>query len=436
MSTFAYFPHTEEDICKMLKRVGVSGLDDLYADVPADFIRKGDYDLPSALSEQEVRDFFESLALANPKLRVYAGQGAYDHYTPAVIPYITSRSEFLTAYTPYQCEISQGTLRYIFEWQTMICNLTGLDVANASMYDGATAAAEAMRMCVASCRKRNTVIASSSLLPNVLQTMRTYARFAGINLVETYDIMEAVCEGTLDLAGVIVPSINRYGIIESHDGLAQAVHDAGALLAMYCDPSALAVVKTPAEWGADIAVGDGQSLGIPLCYGGPYVGFMSCTQALMRKLPGRIVGQATDSDGKRCFVLTLQAREQHIRREKATSNICSNESLMALWCTVYLSVMGADGLRRVNSLSYAAAHSLHDALMETGRFEDPFEDQPFLKEFCLKPLFGNAGALQEALLEQGIFSALETEEGYLSFCCTEKARKEDLETIAQVARSI
>lgn len=435
MGTFAYFPHTEEDIRKMLKRVGVGELDDLYADVPSEFIRKGDYDLPSAMSEQEVRDFFESLALANPKLRVYAGMGAYDHYTPAVISYITSRSEFLTAYTPYQCEISQGTLRYIFEWQTMICNLTGLDVANASMYDGATAAAEAMRMCVAASRRRNTVVASKTLLPNVLHTMRTYAKFAGINLVETYDVMETVCEGTLDLAGVIVPSINRFGIIENHSSLAQAAHDAGALLAVYCDPSALAVVKTPAEWGADIAVGDGQSLGIPLCYGGPYVGFMSCTQALMRKLPGRIVGQSTDADGKRCFVLTLQAREQHIRREKATSNICSNESLMALWCTVYLSLMGTEGLKRVNELSYAAAHSLHDALMETRRFEDPFEGQPFLKEFCLKPLI-DAKTFQEALLEQGIFSAVQTKEGYVSFCCTEKARKEDLETIAQVARSI
>lgn len=435
MSTFAYFPHTEEDIRKMLKRVGVDGIDGLFADVPADFIHKGDYNLPSAMSEQEVREFFENLALANPKLKVYAGQGAYDHYTPSVIPYITSRSEFLTAYTPYQCEISQGTLRYIFEWQTMICNLTGLDVANASMYDGATAAAEAMRMCVASTRKRKTVIASKGLLPHVIRTMRTYAKFAGINLVETYDVVESVCEGTLDLAGVIVPSINRFGIIENHDKLADAVHDAGALLAVYCDPSALAVVKSPAEWGADIAVGDGQSLGIPLCYGGPYVGFMSCTQALMRKLPGRIVGQSTDAQGRRCYVLTLQAREQHIRREKATSNICSNESLMALWCTVYLSLMGTEGLRRVNELSYAAAHKLHDALMETGRFEDPFPGQPFLKEFCLKPLV-DAATLQSALLEQGIFSALQTKEGYVTFCCTEKARPQDIETIAQVARSI
>lgn len=435
MSTFAYFPQTGEDIRKMLERIGVGSLDELYSDVPAEFVHKADYDLPSAMSEQEVREYFESLSSQNPRLKVYVGQGAYDHYTPSVIPYITSRSEFLTAYTPYQCEISQGTLRYVFEWQTMICRLTGLDVANASMYDGPTAAAEAIRMCVASTRKKNSVIVSSALLPNVLQTVRTYARFSGINLVETFDVMEAVCEGTLDLAGVIVPSINRYGTVEDHSGLAEAVHAAGALLVEYCDPSALAVVKSPAEWGADIAVGDGQSLGIPLCYGGPYVGFMACRQQLMRKLPGRIVGQSADAEGRRCFVLTLQAREQHIRREKATSNICSNESLMALWCTVYLSLMGPEGMRRLNALCNSAARYLHDELMATGRFEDPFEGQPFLKEFCLKPLVP-ADQLQQALLDAGYFAALQTEEGYVTFCCTEKARREELDDIVRIAKSI
>lgn len=419
----------------MLERIGADSLEDLYSDVPAPFLHKGEYNLPSALSEQEVREFFESLAARNPKLKVYVGQGAYDHYVPAVIPYITSRSEFLTAYTPYQCEISQGTLRYIFEWQTMICRLTGLDVANASMYDGPTAAAEAVRMCVASQRKKNSVVVSSSLLPNVLQTLRTYAKYAGINLVETFDVMEAVCEGTLDLAGVLVPSVNRYGVVEDHSGLADAVHEAGALLVEYCDPSALAVVKTPAEWGADVAVGDGQSLGIPLCYGGPYVGFMACRKEYMRKLPGRIVGQSADSCGRRCYVLTLQAREQHIRREKATSNICSNESLMALWCTVYLSLMGPEGMKKVNELSYSAAHYLHDELMRTGRFEDPFEGQPFLKEFCLKPLVP-ADQLQQALLDAGYFAALQTEEGYVTFCCTEKANREDIDQIVGISKSI
>lgn len=434
MAKFCYFPQTEEDIRVMLKRIGVSSLDDLYSDVPAEFIFKGEYDLPSAMSEQQVRDYFEALASKNTKLKVFVGQGAYDHYTPAVIPYITSRSEFLTAYTPYQCEISQGTLRYIFEWQSMICALTGLDCANASMYDGPTAAAEAMRMCVASTRKRNSVVVASSLLPNVLDTLKTYAKYAGINVVVSENVSETVSGGDLDLAGVIVPGINRYGVIEDHSGLADLVHSAGALLVEYCDPSALAVLKSSAEWGADIAVGDGQSLGVPLCYGGPYVGFMACRADLMRKLPGRIVGQTEDASGKRCYVLTLQAREQHIRREKATSNICSNESLMALWCTVYLSLMGPEGLRRVNELSYEGAHRLYEGLLKTGKFEKVF-DGDFLKEFVLRPLCP-VDKLQKALLDAGYFAALQTEEGYVTFCVTEKHSAEEIDKIVEIVKAL
>lgn len=434
MAKFCYFPQTEEDIRVMLKRIGVSSLDDLYSDVPAEFIFKGEYDLPSAMSEQQVRDYFEALASKNTKLKVFVGQGAYDHYTPAVIPYITSRSEFLTAYTPYQCEISQGTLRYIFEWQSMICALTGLDCANASMYDGPTAAAEAMRMCVASTRKRNSVVVASSLLPNVLDTLKTYAKYAGINVVVSENVSETVSGGDLDLAGVIVPGINRYGVIEDHSGLADLVHSAGVLLVEYCDPSALAVLKSPAEWGADIAVGDGQSLGVPLCYGGPYVGFMACRADLMRKLPGRIVGQTEDASGKRCYVLTLQAREQHIRREKATSNICSNESLMALWCTVYLSLMGPEGLRRVNELSYEGAHRLYEGLLKTGKFEKVF-DGDFLKEFVLRPLCP-VDKLQKALLDAGYFAALQTEDGYVTFCVTEKHSAEEIDKIVEIVKAL
>ena len=433
MGAFSYFPHTGEDIRTMLERIGVQSLEDLYSDVPEEFLFKGEYDLPAAKSEDEVREWFRNLASRNVPLTVFAGAGAYDHYTPSVIPYVTSRSEFLTAYTPYQCEISQGTLRYIFEWQTMICNLTGLGVANASMYDGPTAAAEAMRMCVACTRKRNSVVASSRLLPNVIDVLQTYSKYSGINLVVTDDVQEAVAEGTLDLAGVIVPSINRFGIIESHLGLADLVHEMGGLLVEYCDPSALAVVKTPAEWGADIAVGDGQSLGIPLCYGGPYVGFMACRNEWMRKLPGRIVGQTADAEGRRAFVLTLQAREQHIRREKATSNICSNESLMALWCTVYLSLMGPEGLRKVNALCYERSHYLHDALLATGKFTDPFEGREFLKEFALQPLC-DVAKLQQALLDAGFFGALQTEEGYVTFCATERRTREEIDRLVNVIK--
>ena len=434
MSAFPYVPHTAEDIRQMLERIGVSSLEDLYSDVPADFLYKGEYDLPDAKSEQEVREWFEKLAALNPKLKVFVGAGSYDHYSPAVIPNLLSRSEFLTAYTPYQCEISQGTLRYIFEYQSMICNLTGMDVSNASMYDGPTAAAEAMRMAVACAKKKNTVLVSKGLLPNVLEVIGTYARYYGTTLKEvaldggqtSLDSLKALlAEG--DVAGAIVPSINRYGIIEDHGGFADALHEAGAVLAEYCDPSALAVLKSPAQWGADIAVGDGQSLGIPMTYGGPSVGFMACRKDHMRKLPGRIVGQTVDGEGRRSFVLTLQAREQHIRREKATSNICSNESLMALYVTIYLSLMGPQGMKEVNEKSYAGAHYLYEQLLKTGKFEPVF-DKPFLKEFVLRPLV-DLDALQKKLYEAGFFAALKTEEGYASFCVTEKRSKEEIDTL-------
>ncbi len=434
MAGFQYFPHTDSDIRAMLDRIGVKSLDDLYADVPQDCLYKGEYDLPDAMTEQQVRDFFEGLAAKNPKLKVFAGAGAYDHYTPAVIPYITQRSEFITAYTPYQCEISQGTLRYIFEYQSMICTLTGMDVSNASMYDGPTAAAESMRMMVAQAKKKNTVLVSNTLLPQVRGVIATYAKYAGITIkeitAEAGQTSKAALEALIaegDVAGAIVPSINRFGIIENLEGMADALHADKALMTVYCDPSALAVLKTPAEWGADIAVGDGQPLGIPLCYGGPYVGFMACIKEYMRKLPGRIVGETRDKEGRRAFVLTLQAREQHIRREKATSNICSNESLMALWVTVYLSLMGPQGLKQVNDLCYQRAHYLYAKLLETGKFEPAF-DAPFLKEFVLKSKVP-AVELQKKLADAGFFGALETEEGYVSFCVTEKRSYEDIDEL-------
>ena len=437
MAGFQYFPHTDDDIRAMLDRIGVKSLDDLYADVPADCLYKGEYDLPAAMTEQQVRDYFEGLAAKNPKLKVFAGAGAYDHYTPAVIPYITQRSEFITAYTPYQCEISQGTLRYIFEYQSMICTLTGMDVSNASMYDGPTAAAEAMRMMVSQAKKKNTVLVSNTLLPQVRGVIATYAKYAGITIKEIAaeggQTSKAALESLIaqgDVAGVIIPSVNRFGIIENLEGMADALHADKALLTVYCDPSALAVVKTPAEWGADIAVGDGQPLGIPLCYGGPYVGFMACHKDYMRKLPGRIVGETRDKEGRRAFVLTLQAREQHIRREKATSNICSNESLMALWVTVYLSLMGPEGMKQVNDLCYQRAHYLYRKLLETGQFEEVFAGAPFLKEFVLKSKVP-AAELQKKLADAGFFGALETEEGYVSFCVTEKRSYEDIDELVK-----
>ena len=440
MARLPYLPHTEADIRQMLDRIGVKKLEDLYSDVPAEFLKKGAYALPDAMSEQEIRDYFASLEAMNASLKVFVGQGAYDHYTPAVIPYLCSRSEFLTAYTPYQCEISQGTLRYIFEYQSMICALTGLDVSNASMYDGPTAAAEAMKMAIACTRKKTRVLLSKSLLPHVIKVVETYAGFHGVEMgyldasegqTSLQALREELSRG--DVAGVIVPSVNRYGIIEDHSGFADAIHAEKAILVEYCDPSALAVVKTPGEWGADIAVGDGQSLGLPLCYGGPYVGFMAVRKEHMRKMPGRIVGQTVDKEGRRVFVLTLQAREQHIKREKATSNICSNESLMALWVTIYLSLMGPEGLREVNRISSDGAHYLKAELLKTGKFEDVFPDKPFLKEFVLKPK-QFPGLLQKRLEEAGFFAALDTEEGYVSFCVTEKRSKEDTDRLVAIVK--
>lgn len=422
----------------MLDKIGVKKLDELYSDVPAEFLHKGAYALPPAMSEQEIRDCFASLEAMNAKLKVFVGAGAYDHYTPAVIPYLCSRSEFLTAYTPYQCEISQGTLRYIFEYQSLICALTGLDVSNASLYDGPTAAAEAMKMAIACTRKKTRVLLSKGLLPHVIEVVETYARFHGVEMgyvpVEEGQTSLEGLKAELakdDVAGVIVPSINRYGIVEDHSGFADAIHAEKGLLIEYCDPSALAVVKTPAEWDADIAIGDGQPLGLPLCYGGPYVGFMAVKKDHMRKMPGRIVGQTVDKEGRRVFVLTLQAREQHIKREKATSNICSNESLMALWVTIYLSLMGPEGLREVNRLSSDGAHYLYNELLKTGRFEEVFPGKPFLKEFVLKP---KQNGLQERLEKAGFFAALPTEEGYVSFCVTEKRTKAEIDALVKAVK--
>ena len=339
--SYKYFPHTEDDLRVMLQKVGVTSMDDLYAEVPAAIRFQGDYQLPSEMSELEVRQLFEKLGTQNQTLTCFAGAGVYDHYTPAVIPQLLQRSEFLTSYTPYQAEISQGTLHYIFEYQSMMTELTGMDISNASMYDGTTAAAEAVMMAVASGKKQNKVLVSETLDPKTLEVIRTYAHFHGIQLemivaengVTSKADMEAkLAEG--GVAGVLVQQPNYYGIVEDYSGFADSCHQQKALFMMDSVIADLAVLKTPGEWGADIAVGDGQSLGIPMQWGGPYVGYLCCTEKLIRKMPGRIVGKTVDSRGQRAFVLTLQAREQHIRRQKATSNICSNQSLMALFVTM------------------------------------------------------------------------------------------------------
>lgn len=388
--SYKYFPHTQQDISEMLKVIGVGSLEELYAEIPEELKFVGELDMPSAKSEIEVREIIEGMAARNKQLVCFAGCGTYNHYTPSVIPYIASRSEFSTSYTPYQAEISQGTLQYIFEYQSMMAELTGLEISNASMYDGATATAEAMMMCVAAAKKRRKVLISSTFNPDVLRVVRTYAKYHGVELVEVpakdgvtdkAAINELLAGG--DVAGVMVAQPNYFGNIEDFSGLADACHAEKALLVINSVASTLGVLKSPGEWGADIACGDAQSLGIPMGYGGPYIGYLCTTSALIRKMPGRLVGATTDAEGKRCFVLTMQAREQHIRREKATSNICTAQGFMCLYVASYLSLMGPKGLREVNQLSYEAAHYLQDALIGTGAFEKVHE-VPFLNEFTLR----------------------------------------------------
>ena len=437
--SFKFFPHTAEDIRLMLERAGMKSLDDLYSDVPEQIRFRGEYELPEAMSEAEVRSLFERLGEKNRRLTVFAGAGSYDHYTPAVVPNILARSEFLTSYTPYQAEISQGTLHYIFEYQSMMAELTGMEVANASMYDGSTATAEAALMALASTKKTDTVLISATIDPKVQDVVRTYAHFHGLN-IETIAEKEGVTDkASMDerlekggVAGVIVQQPNYYGIVEDFTGFADACHAKKALFIVNSVAADLALLRTPGEWGADIAVGDGQSLGIPMSFGGPSVGYMCCTEKLMRKMPGRIVGKTVDSRGQRVFVLTLQAREQHIRRQKATSNICSNESLMALFVTIYMAVMGKEGVKEAAQMSYDGAHYLHDQLLATGVFKEKFQ-QPFFNEFCLV-YKGSVEALQQRFIENGILGGVKTDDDTLMFAVTEKRTKEEIDKLVNIAK--
>ena len=435
---YKFFPHTEEDIKLMLDKIGVPSLDALFAEVPEEIRFRRDYDLPSAKSEIEIRNLFGNLGKQNKQLTVFAGGGVYDHYTPSIVPYIVSRSEFLTSYTPYQAEISQGTLHYIFEFQSMMAELTGLPIANASMYDGSTATAEAAIMAVASGKKANKVLVSETVDDKILTVIRTYTHFQNVQIevVPAEDgatsrtaMQEKLQQG--GVAGMIVQQPNKYGIIENYDGFADDCHQQKALFVMNSVAADLALLKSPGELGADIAVGDGQSLGLPMQFGGPSVGYLCCTEKLMRKMPGRIVGQTKDNRGQRAFVLTLQAREQHIRREKATSNICSNQSLMALWVTIYLSVMGKEGLKEAAQMSVDGAHYLYEKLIHSGKFKPAF-NQPFFNEFCVKYVGGNLDQLQQRLLDNGILGGIKMADDMLMLAVTEKRTKEEVDLLVSL----
>ena len=435
---YKFFPHTEEDIKVMLDKIGVPSLDALFAEVPEEIRFRRDYDLPNAKSEIEIRNFFDNLGKQNKQLTVFAGGGVYDHYTPSIVPYIVSRSEFLTSYTPYQAEISQGTLHYIFEFQSMMAELTGLPIANASMYDGSTATAEAAIMAIASGKKANKVLVSETVDDKILAVIRTYTHFQGVQIevVPAEDgatsrtaMQEKLQQG--GVAGVIVQQPNKFGIVENYDGFADDCHQQKALFVMNSVAADLALLKSPGELGADIAVGDGQSLGLPINFGGPSVGYLCCTEKLIRKMPGRIVGQTLDNRGQRAFVLTLQAREQHIRREKATSNICSNQSLMALWATIYLSLMGKEGLKEAAQMSVNGAHYLYDKLIASGKFKPAF-NQPFFNEFCVKYVGGNVDELQQRLIDNGILGGIKMANDMLMLAVTEKRTKEEVDLLVSL----
>ncbi|MDF9408479.1 aminomethyl-transferring glycine dehydrogenase subunit GcvPA [Pelotomaculum isophthalicicum JI] len=374
----------------MLETVGVESIEELFVDIPSVVRCKGRLNLPGPLSEMEMVRHMKALAGKNKNLDDYAcflGAGAYDHYVPSIINHILLRQEFYTAYTPYQPEVSQGTLQAIFEYQTMICELTGMEVSNASVYDGASALAEAVAMACQATR-RGEVMLSRTVHPEAREVVKTYSRFSGVSIKELgcqnglTGLREAEERINDQISAIVVQNPNYFGALEDLTKFAELAHRHKALLIVSADPIALGLLKPPGETGADIVVGEGQTLGNSLSFGGPYFGFMATTEKLMRRLPGRIVGQTTDSEGNRGFILTLQAREQHIRREKATSNICSNQALCALAATVYLTVLGKKGLRRVAELCLQKAHYTYRSLLETGKFAPTFT-APFFKEFAV-----------------------------------------------------
>lgn len=433
----SYVPSTLQERQEMLESIGLSNIDQLFSHIPDELKLKGELNLPSGMSELEVSSAMKKIAAKNVVFgSIFRGAGAYDHYIPSIVKSVTGKEEFLTAYTPYQAEISQGVLQSIFEYQTMICELTGMDVSNASVYDGATAAAEAVNMCCE--RSRKVVFCSAAAHPDTIAVVKTYCWAAGHELV-----LLPVKDGKTDLdamasqldkktsACLYLQSPNFFGQLEEMEKAAEMIHSVGAKLIAGCNPIALGLLKTPAEQGADIAVGEGQPLGMPLSFGGPYLGFMAATQAMMRKLPGRIVGETVDVDGKRAFVLTLQAREQHIRREKASSNICSNQALCALTASVYLATVGPDGLKQAASLCYQKAHYLAQQLCSIPGVNLRYSGT-FFHEFVTDQK--DSDKLLSALEQQGILGGYPLADGGILWCATEKNTKEEMDRMVEIIR--
>lgn len=443
-----YIPNSAEDKQKMLSDLGLSSDEPLFADIPESLRLKGGIPIAKGLPEMQVLGELQKLADMNTdatELPCFLGSGAYDSFIPSAVRHITGRSEFYTSYTPYQPEISQGTLQAIFEYQTMICELTGMDVSNASMYDGASACAEGAMMAT-HINGRQKIVVSKGVHPETRQVLATYARFQGKELVEVplkdgVTDMAALAELADDAtAAVIVQNPNFLGYIEAVTEAGQLIHDKkGLLIVSISDALSLALLKTPAECGADIVVGEGQSFGSGLSFGGPYLGFMATTTKNVRKMPGRICGQSVDMEGKRSFVLTLQAREQHIRRDKANSNICSNQGLIALTTTAYLTLMGKEGLREAARQSLSKARYLQSALKAVGL--EPVADRPYFREFPVK-LPKSSDAVTKALLEAGFIGGMGLDGAYpelgaaMVFCTTEKRTRAEIDGLAAALKAI
>ena len=434
-----YSPHTAADRAEMLRAIGVSSMDELLAQIPAD-LRAGSYDWPAALSEAELMAHARALAAENKPLACFAGAGARDHFAPAAVRALIQRGEFLTAYTPYQAEASQGTLQAIYEFQSSVCALYGMDVANASLYDGATALAEAAAA-AARITGRKKILLPESLDSDWRDVLSTYFRAKGEPALEIVPCPAGRLEPDalarqLDdaTAAVVVATPNFFGLLEDGAGIAQMAHAKGALLIAVADPVSLGVLEAPGAWGADFAVGEGQGLGGALNYGGPYLGLFACKKAHMRHVPGRICGLTTDAEGQRGFVLTLQAREQHIRRERAASNICSNEALCALAATIHLALLGPEGLKEVAELCVDKAHRLAEKACAVPGFRRRF-DGPFFDEFALEcPV--PAERVRNALLREGLLAGVplgrrdKRLKNVLLVCATEQRTDEEIDRFA------
>ena len=434
----SYIPSTGDERLEMLRAIGHASIDELYPDVPESVMLKAPLNIPKGLSEMEVRAKMEAMAAGNTVFPiVLRGAGAYDHYIPAVVGSITSKEEFSTTYTPYQAEISQGVLQSIFEYQTMVCELTGMDASNASLYDGASAAAEAAMMCLD--RRRNTVFVAATAHPDVIETIRTYCwgRDIPFGLVSAKDgrVDADALHSLLDdkTACVYLQQPNFFGLLEDADELVRSVHAAGAKAIMGVNPISLGMLATPYDCGADIAVGEGQPLGLPLSFGGPYLGFMASRKELTRSLPGRIVGETKDARGNRAFVLTLQAREQHIRREKAGSNVCSNQALCAMTAAVYMAAMGPQGIRQAAELSYHKAHYLAAQLQKIPGFRMVYRGEFFHEFLTTCPI--DPAKFEKALMDKGILPGLIVD-GNLLWCVTEKQSKASLDAVVQTIKEV